>query len=185
MNTSGSRNQRSKGNKSRNPQGRTNPCMSYSGRSADGCPLVFHMRDPSFSSHHHTHLDLRDNLTPLQRPLLSHNKEVYRPHHITPRPDLKFENWARYRSGQSVREITNPQDPPEYWSTYKKDHSPTVTNVSTQLAGGRPTQWHQHDILTGKPQQTAVSGKHCRQTRDKLLWAAKRWERDCSALRLY
>ncbi|KAK2832954.1 hypothetical protein Q5P01_016843 [Channa striata] len=171
--------------------GDTAPCFttthtqSYSGRSADGCPLIFHLRDPSFPSQHHPHLDLCDNLTPLQRPPLTHSTEVYRPHHITPRPDLKGENWARYRSGQAVREVTNPQDPPEYWTTYTTDHSSTVTNVPTQLAGGRPTEWHQHNILTGEPRQTAVSRKHYRKTRDKLLWAARRWERDCSALRLY
>ncbi|XP_044037544.1 uncharacterized protein LOC122869056 isoform X2 [Siniperca chuatsi] len=134
--------------------GDTAPCyttthnQSYSGRSTDGRPLIFHLRDPSFPSQHQTRLDLSHNTAPPQCPLQSHTKEVHRPKHVTPRTDPKVENWARYRSGQAVREITNPQDPSEYWTTYKTEHTHPVTDGSAHLAGGRPTQWHQHNILT-------------------------------------
>ncbi|XP_026180194.1 uncharacterized protein LOC113140539 [Mastacembelus armatus] len=188
--------------------GDTAPCyttihsQSYSGRSTDGRPLIFHLRDPSFPSQHHTCLDLSNSLTPLQFPLLSHTKEVHSPKHITPRVDLKVENWTRYHSGQTVRELTNPQNPSEYWTTYKTNHTPPGTGSLPQLASGTPTQWHQHDILTGsiysaelytsrnkkkfgEKKQAAGPGKPRRQSRDKLLWATRRWEMDYSALRLY
>ncbi|XP_045893430.1 uncharacterized protein LOC123961762 isoform X2 [Micropterus dolomieu] len=134
--------------------GDTAPCyttthtQSYSGRSADGRPLVFHLRDPSFPSQHQTRLDLSNSTTELQGPLQSHSKEVHGPKHITPRTDLKVENWARYLSGLAVREITNPRDPSEYWTTYKTEHTLPVTDGPAHLAGGKPTQWHQHNILT-------------------------------------
>lgn len=73
------------------------------------------------------------------------------------RTDPKLENWARYRSGKAVREITNPRDPTEYWTTYKTEHTLPVTDGSPQLAGGRPTQWHQHNILTGSVNNQCVS----------------------------
>ncbi|XP_026206005.1 uncharacterized protein LOC113155457 [Anabas testudineus] len=170
--------------------GDTAPCyitthdQSFSGRSADGRPLTFLLRPPSFPSQHQTHLDLSNNIAPLQCPPLSHSQEVHRPIHTAPRANLNVENWIRYRSGQTVREITNPQDLSEYWTTYKTDHRSPVTNISSQLAG-RPTQWHQHDILTGEQRQAAGPGKPSRQSRDRLLWATRQWETDCSALRLY
>ncbi|KAF1379971.1 hypothetical protein PFLUV_G00181620 [Perca fluviatilis] len=171
--------------------GDTAPCyttthnQSYSGRSADGRPLIFHLRDPSFPSQHRTQLDLSNISTPLQCPLQSHTNDVHRPKHITPRTDPKVENWARYCSGQAVREITNPQDPSDFRTTYKAGYTPPVIDSSPQLAGGRPTQWHQHNILTGEQRQTNGPGEPRRRSRDKLLWAARRWETDCSALRLY
>lgn len=58
-------------------------CQSYSGLSADGRPLIFHLRDPGFPSQHHNCLDL-SNVTALQCPQLSHTKDVHRPQHITP-----------------------------------------------------------------------------------------------------
>ncbi|XP_032393019.1 uncharacterized protein LOC116702749 [Etheostoma spectabile] len=170
--------------------GDTSPCyttthnQSYSGRSADGRLLIFHLREPSFPSQHRTQLDLSNTSTPLQCALQSHTKDVHRPKHITPRTDPKVENWARYRSGQAVREITNPQDPFDSWTTYKAGYTPPVTDGSPQLAGGRPTQWHQHNIVTGEQKQTNGPGEPRRRSRDKLLWAARRWETDCCALRL-
>ncbi|CAK6984992.1 uncharacterized protein LOC122966775, partial [Scomber scombrus] len=56
---------------------------SYCGRSADGRPLVFHLRDPSFPSQHQTQLDLTDSITALQEPLQSHTADVHRPKHVT------------------------------------------------------------------------------------------------------
>ncbi|XP_010734767.3 uncharacterized protein LOC109136689 isoform X1 [Larimichthys crocea] len=183
--------------------GDTAPCYStthhqtYSGRSASGRPLIFRLRDPSFPSQHHTRLDLSNNTsTPLEAPLLSHSQDVHRPKSITTRIKTKEENWAQYRSGQAVREITNPQDLSEYWTSYKTAHSLPVTEDSPQLAGGKPTQWHQHNILTGSPcmvlevltgeqRQMAGPGKPSRRSRDKLLWATRCRETDCSALRLY
>lgn len=58
--------------------------QSYSGRSADGRPLVFRLRDPSFPSQHRSQLDLCDNTMPPQSVLQSHSKEVYAPQHVTP-----------------------------------------------------------------------------------------------------
>ncbi|XP_049926143.1 uncharacterized protein LOC126406058 [Epinephelus moara] len=159
--------------------------QSYSGRLADGRPLIFHLRDPSFPSQHRSQLDLSHNITSMQCLLQSHTKHEHGPKHITPRTNLKVENWARYRSGQAVKEITNPQDPSEYWTTYKTWHTLPVTDGLPQLTGGRPTKWHQHNILTGEQRQTVGQGKPIRRTRDNLLWAARCWETDCSALRLY
>lgn len=62
----------------------SSPGQSYSGRSADGRPLVFRLRDPSFPSQHRSQLDLRDNSMPPQSVLQSHSKEVYAPQHVTP-----------------------------------------------------------------------------------------------------
>lgn len=62
----------------------SSPGQSYSGRSADGHPLVFRLRDPSFPSQHRSQLDLRDNSMPPQSVLQSHSKEVYAPQHVTP-----------------------------------------------------------------------------------------------------
>lgn len=64
------------------PSHSSSPGQSYSGRSADGRPLVFRLRDPSFQ--HRSQLDLRDNTTPPQSVLQSHSKEVYAPQHVTP-----------------------------------------------------------------------------------------------------
>lgn len=58
-------------------------CQSYSGRSADGRPLIFHLRDPSFPSQHQTRLDLGNNTSPLQSRLQSHAEEVHGPEHIS------------------------------------------------------------------------------------------------------
>lgn len=52
-------------------------CQSYSGRSADGRPLQFHLRDPSFPSQHRTWLNLSDITMPLQWPPQSVTKEVH------------------------------------------------------------------------------------------------------------
>ncbi|XP_042360274.1 uncharacterized protein LOC121956205 [Plectropomus leopardus] len=159
--------------------------QNYSGRSADGRPLIFYLRDPSFPSQHQSQLDLSNDTSPLQCPLQSHTRDVHRPMHTAPRANPKLENWTRYRSGQDVREITNPQDPSEYWTTYKTEHKLQVTDGSPKLAGGRPTQWHQHNILTGEQKQTEGPGRPIRRSRDELLRAARRWETDCCALRLY
>ncbi|XP_067472305.1 uncharacterized protein [Thunnus thynnus] len=171
--------------------GDTAPCyttthtQSYCGRSADGRPLIFHLRDPSFPSQHQTQLDLSDDITVLRGPLQSHSADVHTPKHITPRADMKVENWARYCSGQAVREITNPPDPSEYETTYMTEHRLPVSDGSPHQPCGRPTQWHQHDILTGEQKQQTGPVKPSRRSRDKLLWVARRRETDCSALRLY
>ncbi|XP_076608309.1 uncharacterized protein LOC143333833 [Chaetodon auriga] len=167
------------------PSCTTTHSQSYCGRSADGRPLLFHLRDPSFPSQHQTRLDVRNDTTRLQSPPQSHTGQVHGPKHISPRTDPKVENWARYRSGQAVRDTIDTQDPSEYWTTYKTEHTLPVTDSSSQLAGGKPTQWHQHNILTGEQTQMAGPGKPSRRSRDKLLWADRRWETDCSALRLY
>ncbi|KAM7387569.1 hypothetical protein PAMA_009946 [Pampus argenteus] len=159
--------------------------QSYCGRSADGRPLIFHLRDPSFPSQHRSQLDLSNNTAAMQCLLQSHTADVHRPKHITPRADMKVENWARYCSGQAVREVTNPQHPPEYSTTYMTELRPPVGDGSTLQPSGRPTLWHQHDILTGERRQQTDPGKLCRRSRDKLLWAARRRETDCCALRLY
>ncbi|XP_073350530.1 uncharacterized protein [Pagrus major] len=159
--------------------------QSYSGRSSDGRPVIFYLRDPSFPSQHHAHLDLSDSTDPPQSQLQSHSKEVHGPKRITARTDPKKENWARYHSGQAVREITNSQDPPEYRTTHRTEHTLPVTDGSPRLAGGRPTQWHHHNILTGEQRQTAGPGSPSRRSRDRLLWTVRRWETDCCSLRLY
>ncbi|XP_063326955.1 uncharacterized protein LOC134625634 [Pelmatolapia mariae] len=136
--------------------GDTPPCyttthtQSYSGRSADGRPLVFRLRDPSFPSQHRSQLDLRDNTMPPQSVLQSHSKEVYAPQHVTPRVDPKLENWVRYNSSRAIRELISHHQhhPPECRSTYRMEHPTPEFNSSSLQASGRQTQRHQHDILT-------------------------------------
>ncbi|KAK5913518.1 hypothetical protein CgunFtcFv8_008041 [Champsocephalus gunnari] len=171
--------------------GDTAPCyttthsQSYSGESAGGRPLIFHLRDPSFPSQHRNRLDLSTALQgPLQGPLQSHSADVHGPKHITPRTDQRKENWARYRSGQAIREITNPQ-PTESWSSYRAGHTLRAPEEPC-LPAGRATQWHQHNLLTGEPRQQAGGpGGPFRRRRDELLWVARPRETDCTALRLY
>ncbi|XP_005739950.1 uncharacterized protein LOC102205829 isoform X2 [Pundamilia nyererei] len=173
--------------------GDTPPCyttthtQSYSGRSADGRPLVFRLRDPSFPSQHRSQLDLRDNNMPPQSVLQSHSKEVYAPQHVTPRVDPKLENWTRYNSSRAIRELISQHQhhPPECQSTYRTEHpTPEFDGLSLQ-ASGRQTQRHRHDILTGEPTQVFEPGKSSRRSRDQQLWATRRWETDCTAFRLY
>ncbi|XP_006801973.1 uncharacterized protein LOC102798069 [Neolamprologus brichardi] len=170
--------------------GDTAPCyttthtQSYSGRSADGRPLVFRLRDPSFQ--HRSQLDLRDNATPPQSVLQSHSKELYAPQHVTPRVDPKLEFWTRYKSSRAIRELISHHQhhPPESQSTYRTEHATPEFGGSSLQASGRQTQWHRHDILTGEPKQFEP-GKSSRRSRDQQLWAARRWETDCTACRLY
>ncbi|KAF3845906.1 hypothetical protein F7725_002984, partial [Dissostichus mawsoni] len=105
--------------------------QSYSGESAGGRPLIFHLRDPSFPSQHRNRLDLSTALQgrlqgrlqgPLQGPLQSH-------------------------SADAVREITNPQ-PTESWTSYRAGHTLPAPEEPC-LQAGRATQWHQHNLLTG------------------------------------
>ncbi|XP_039466762.1 uncharacterized protein LOC116314293 isoform X1 [Oreochromis aureus] len=173
--------------------GDTPPCyttthtQSYSGRSADGRPLVFRLRDPGFPSQHWSQLDLRDNTMPPQSVLQSHSKEVHVRQHVTRRVDPKLENWARYNSSRAIRELINHHQhhPSERRSTYRTEHTSPEFNGSSLQASGRQTQWHQHDILTGEPKQVIGPGKSSRRSRDQQLWATRRWETDCTAFRLY
>lgn len=64
--------------------------------------------------------------------------------------EQKVESWARYRSGRAVRELLRPEGPSQHQTTYETEHTLPVTDSSSQRAGGRPTQWHQHNILTGR-----------------------------------
>lgn len=41
------------------------------------------------------------------------------------------------------------------------------------------------NLCAGEQRQAAGPGKASRRSGDKLLWSARRWETDCSALRLY
>lgn len=61
-----------------------------------------------------------------------------------------MENWVRYHSGQAVKVLINPAHPPAYQTSYESEHTHSVTSRSPlHRAGGRPTRWHQYDILTG------------------------------------
>ncbi|XP_042077453.1 uncharacterized protein LOC102292662 isoform X2 [Haplochromis burtoni] len=88
--------------------GDTPPCyttthtQSYSGRSVDGRPLVFRLRDPSFPSQHRSQLDLRDNNMPPQSVLQSHSKEVYAPQHVTPLLLLSRESTQSWKTGLGI-----------------------------------------------------------------------------------
>lgn len=64
--------------------------------------------------------------------------------------DQKVESWARYRSGRDVRELLHPEEPSQHQTSYETEHTLPVTDSSSHRAGGRPTQWHQHNILTGR-----------------------------------
>ncbi|XP_035471853.1 uncharacterized protein LOC118289169 isoform X1 [Scophthalmus maximus] len=161
---------------------------SFSGRSSDGRPLTFHLRDASFPSQHHT----RDTgssssvITPLAPPPVSHTTDVHGPKHVTPRANTRTHNWARYCSGRAVRDITNPQEPSQHRTTYTHVHALLVDDGSTQRpVGGTATQWHRHNILTGEQNPASAPSRSNRLCRDELLWAARPWETDCTALRLH
>ncbi|XP_075999062.1 uncharacterized protein LOC142992482 [Genypterus blacodes] len=162
----------------------TTHAQSYCGRAADGRPLIFHLPDPCLPSQHLNRLDVGDKATPCL--LQSHTREVHGLKHTTPRVNMTLENWARYQSGRDVREITNPRDPTLYSTTYRAEHHRLPdTDGPPHWASGKPTQWHRHNILTGEERQPAGPGKPSRRSGDKQLWAARRWETDCCALRLY
>ncbi|KAK5855778.1 hypothetical protein PBY51_007420 [Eleginops maclovinus] len=176
--------------------GDTAPCyttthsQSYSGVSADGHPLIFHLRDPSFPSQHWTRLELSTSSNalqgPLQGPLQSHSADVHGPKHITLRTDQRELNWVRYLSGWVVRDITNPQSPSESWTSHRAGHTLPAAEEPCLQAGGRATQWHQHNILTGEPRQQAGGQRGAfKRRRDELLWMTRPRETDCTAFRLY
>lgn len=57
---------------------------------------------------------------------------------------MTLENWAQHRSGQAVREIISPAGPTPDRTSHRTEH-----RLPELVASGRPTQWHQYNILTG------------------------------------
>ncbi|XP_010902680.2 uncharacterized protein LOC105030484 [Esox lucius] len=161
----------------------TTHTQSYCGRTADGHPLVFFPRDPAYPSQQTTQINLSDRPT---NQLQTHSRDVHGLKDIIPfnvLHRLGQNNLSRNRQGVAMKEVTNPNEPTPYWTTYRSEHrGPGPTPSSSN---GRPTMWHQHDILTGEARTPAGPGKARRQSLDRVLWATRRWETGCCALRLY
>ncbi|KAL0992592.1 hypothetical protein UPYG_G00095490 [Umbra pygmaea] len=155
---------------------------SFRGRAADGQPLIFHLRVPDYTSQHATQLKLNDRWTTKSQ---THSRDVYAPKEVIPYNvlhSLGLNNRSRNRDGVAMREVTNPHEPTPYLTTYCSEHvglSPAPSRCT-----GRPTIWHQHDILTGEVKSPAGPGKARRPSLERVLWATRRWENDCCSLQL-
>ncbi|KAJ7992060.1 hypothetical protein DPEC_G00274650 [Dallia pectoralis] len=156
---------------------------SYSGRAADGQPLVFFLRDPAYPSQHVTQRHLSDRSTNQTQ---THSREVHGPKDVIPfnvLHRLGQNNLSRNREGVAMRKVTNPNEPTLYWTTYCSEHRGSRPAPSS--SNGRPTNWHQHNILTGEARSPAGPGKARRPSLERVLWATRRRETECCALRLY
>ncbi|XP_062337625.1 uncharacterized protein LOC134036628 isoform X2 [Osmerus eperlanus] len=162
----------------------TTHSQSYSGRSANGQVLLFFPRDPSCASQHSAQLDL-SNTPSTSRPQ-THSRSAHGPKDVVPSDvlhGLGRRNRSRNREGAAMMAVTNPREPTCYWTTYRSEHMCEDPPRPSQRRMGRPTQWHQHDIVTGEARGQGVPVK-TRRSGDRVLWAARRWETDCCAYRL-
>ncbi|XP_029599278.1 uncharacterized protein LOC115181501 [Salmo trutta] len=163
----------------------TTHTQSYCGREADGQPLVFFPRDPAYPSQHTSQLDLSHTSSSQSQ---THSRDIHNPKAIIPfnvLHRLGQSNWSRNRDGVAMREVTNPKEPTPYWTTYRSEHRGPSPSPSPHHPTGRPTLWHQHDILTGEARSPAGPGNARRQSGERVLWATRRWGTDCCSLRLY
>ncbi|XP_031677644.1 uncharacterized protein LOC109883947 isoform X2 [Oncorhynchus kisutch] len=127
----------------------TTHTQSYCGREADGQPLVFFPQDPAYPSQHTSQLNLSHTSTSQSQ---THSRDIHNPKDIIPfnvLHRLGQSNWSRNREGVAMREVTNPKEPTPYWTTYRSEHRSPSPFPSPHDPTGRPTLWHQHDILTG------------------------------------
>ncbi|XP_046894488.1 uncharacterized protein LOC124479675 isoform X2 [Hypomesus transpacificus] len=162
----------------------TTHSQSYSGRSANGQVLLFFPRDPSCASQHSAQLDL-SNAPSTSRPQ-THSRSVHSPKDVVPSDvlhGLGRRNRSRNREGVAMMAVTNPREPTCYWTTYRSEHACVEPPRPSQRCLGKPTLWHQHDIVTGEARGQGVPVK-TRRSGDRALWAARRWETDCCAYRL-
>ncbi|XP_018612653.1 uncharacterized protein LOC108937309 [Scleropages formosus] len=163
----------------------TTHARSYSRRGEDGRPLCFYYRDAPFPSQHLSSLKL-SHMVPVDAE--SHTRDIHGPKDIVPHHvlhELGLRNRKRNQLGQVMREVANPSEPTLYQTTYRSNHSHLSHTATRDHSTGLPTRWHCHDILTGEERRPAGPGEPRRRSRDHMLWAARRWETDCCALRLY
>ncbi|TSQ24009.1 hypothetical protein Baya_11576 [Bagarius yarrelli] len=151
----------------------------------DGQPLVFFLRDPCYPSQHHCRLDLGNDSRDVSFSS-THSRDVHSPKAVTPHyvlRGLRTRNWTRNREGLAMKEVTNPPEDTAYRSSYRSEHCAAETR-SEQMSG-RPTHWHQHDIITGKKKAPGVPEDPRRKRLESEICAARPWKSDCTSLRLY
>ncbi|KAL4659046.1 hypothetical protein GN956_G3419 [Arapaima gigas] len=163
----------------------TTHARSYSRRGEDGRPRRFFYRDAPFPSQHLSSLEL-SHMAPVH--VESHTRDVHGPKDVIP-PHILHELGLRNRKqnqlGLVMKEVANPPKPTTYQTTYRTDHGDPSHGTSCARSTGLPTRWHCHDILTGEERRPAGPGEPRRRSGDHVLWATRRWETDCCALRLY
>ncbi|XP_062875160.1 uncharacterized protein LOC134336347 isoform X2 [Trichomycterus rosablanca] len=160
---------------------------SFSGRSRDGQPLVFLLRDPKYPSQHYYSLDL-SNVPKGPSYTLTHSREVHDHKEVTPHDvlqRLRTRNWMHNCEGLAVKEVANPPEDTPYRSFYHSDHCIQSASTRPANASGQPTHWHHHDIITGEEKAPAGPGKPGKVSLEKRIWPVRRWETDCTGLRLY
>ncbi|KAF4093217.1 hypothetical protein AMELA_G00029780 [Ameiurus melas] len=172
------------------PRYSTTHTESFSCRRDDGRPLVFHLTDPSYPSQHRSGLVLK-NISKGPSFSSTHSRDVHSPKDITPHDllrSLRARNWTRNREGLAMKEVTNPPEDTSYRSSYGSDHcdaAAAAASGQSERASGRPTRWHRHDILTGEERPPAGPREPKKKCVEGQISAARRWENDCTSLRLY
>ncbi|XP_028842312.1 uncharacterized protein LOC114794128 [Denticeps clupeoides] len=164
----------------------TTQAESYSGMDAQGKPLIFFYRDAPYPSQHYGNLDITSNTGAIQTQ--THSRHVYTPKTITEHHVLhshQARNRTRNCEGETMKEVTNPPETTPYITTYCSEHSVPKGGSDSTPPTGKPTLWHRHDILTGQDRGPVNQGRGRRASRDKVLWADRRWETDSGSLRLY
>ncbi|KAK1162802.1 hypothetical protein AOXY_G17755 [Acipenser oxyrinchus oxyrinchus] len=163
----------------------------FSGRRWGGCQLPTVPRQALCASQHHSdhHLGTPNAGPPNAWPVESHSREAFGPKEVTPHNVLHsatVKNSHYNQTGSSVREVINPTGTQEkYCTTYWGVHCSRPTRPGSSTTTGCPTPWHNYNIITGEDQPIAPKRKYKRQSGDRVLWQARRWETDCHSLRLY
>ncbi|XP_055049988.2 uncharacterized protein [Misgurnus anguillicaudatus] len=163
----------------------TTHAESFSRRGHDGQALVFPFRDPLSPSQHNGKLDLSNvQVTAGQ----THSRDVHGPKDIVPHYVLHSageQNKTRNYGGRVMKEVTNPNEVTPYQTTYHTEHCNTSTRYLTDESSGHPVLWHKHNIITGEEKTPFGPGQSRRQSGERGLWAARRWETQCDSFRLY
>ncbi|KAB5553571.1 hypothetical protein PHYPO_G00040140 [Pangasianodon hypophthalmus] len=165
----------------------TTHAESFCGRRDDGQLLAFFPREPSYPSQHHSDLDLR-NISEGSSFSSTHSRDVHGPKDVTAHDvlrSLRTRNWTRNRESLAMKEVTNPPEDTPYRSSYRSDHCGAATSGQSEQACGRPTRWHRHDILTGAERSPAGPGEPKKKSIERQICAVRRWESDCTSMRLY
>ncbi|XP_063077609.1 uncharacterized protein LOC134467682 [Engraulis encrasicolus] len=159
---------------------------AFSGRGRRGETLVFFPRDAEFPSQHSSSLDLSNS--PIAY-MATHSRDVHSPKDITPHTVLRsygLRNLTHNHQGSAMKEVTNPPGSTVYHSSSHDSHQGAYRSDSLSITTmGHPTTWHSHNILTGEEVRPAGPGKPQRAGRIEALCPQPRWEKDCTAFRLY
>ncbi|KAK7167699.1 hypothetical protein R3I94_001937 [Phoxinus phoxinus] len=163
----------------------TTHAESFSGRERDGQELVFLPRDSPYPSQHNRS-DHLSNMRVIQAQ--THSRDLHGPKDIVPHHVLHrvgVQNRAQNRGGSVMKEVTNPTEATLYQTTYQTVHCSTSSRYRTNESSGQPVSWHRHNIITGEEKAAAGPGRPRRQSGERVLWAARRWETHCDSFRLY